>query len=155
MDYIKSLPFNEGPEVFGLHTNANISCALSETSALLETALGLQPRSSGDGGKSWDSLLGELAEDILARMPPPFDVERALLDFPVRYSESMNTVLTQELIRFNGLAKIITKTLAEVIKAIKGLVVMSSELEQMGNSMVIGKVQNGIFHKQQCADFEC
>lgn len=142
VEYIKALPYNEGPEVFGLHANANMSCALSETSSLLDTALSLQPRSAGGGGKSWDTTLGELAEDILSRMPPLFDVERALLDFPVRYDESMNTVLTQELIRFNGLAKIISRTLAEVIKAIKGLVVMSSELEQMGNSMVVGKVQN-------------
>lgn len=142
VEYINSLPYNEGPEVFGLHPNANMSCSLSETSVLLDTALSLQPRSSGGGDKSWDSLLGELAEDILARMPPPFDVERALLDFPVRYDESMNTVLTQELIRFNSLTKIISKTLAEVIKAIKGLVVMSSDLEAMGNSMVVGKVCN-------------
>lgn len=141
VEYIKALPYNEGPEVFGLHANANMSCALSETNSLLDTALSLQPRSAGGGGKSWDTTLGELAEDILSRMPPLFDVERALLDFPVRYDESMNTVLTQELIRFNGLASIISKTLAEVIKAIKGLVVMSSELEQMGNSMVVGKVQ--------------
>lgn len=141
VEYIKSLPYNEGPEVFGLHANANISCALSETSLLLETALSLQPRSAGGGAKSWDSTLGELAEDILLRMPTAYDVERALLDFPVRYDESMNTVLTQELIRFNGLTKIISKSLAEVIKAIKGLVVMSSELEQMGNSMIVGKVR--------------
>lgn len=141
VEYIKALPYNEGPEVFGLHANANMSCALSETNSLLDSALSLQPRSAGGGGKSWDSILAELAEDILARMPPPFDVERALLDFPVRYDESMNTVLTQELIRFNGLANIISKSLAEVIKAIKGLVVMSSELEQMGNSMVVGKVR--------------
>ncbi|CAM9362495.1 unnamed protein product [Pylaiella littoralis] len=140
VEYIKALPYNEGPEVFGLHANANISCALSETNSLLDTALSLQPRSAGGGGKSWDVTLGELAEDILLRMPSLFDVERALLDFPVRYNESMNTVLTQELIRFNTLATIISKSLAEVIKAIKGLVVMSSELEQMGNSMVVGKV---------------
>lgn len=143
VNYIKSLPYNEGPEVFGLHANANISCALSDTNALLEAALGLHPRSSGGGGKSWDSVLAELAEDILSRLPPAFDVERALLDFPVRYEESMNTVLTQELIRYNGLTRIISKSLVEVLKAIKGLVVMSSELECMGNTMVVGKVSYG------------
>lgn len=141
VEYIKSLPYNEGPEVFGLHANANISCALAETNSLLDTALSLQPRSSGGGGKSSDDVLRELADDVLSRMPRPFDVERALLDFPVLYEESMNTVLTQELLRFNRLTDIITKSLAEVIKAIKGLVVMSSELEQMGNSMVVGKVR--------------
>jgi len=60
--------------------------------------------------------------------------------FPVRYDESMNTVLTQELIRFNRLILEVATTLKDVQKAIKGLVVMSAELEGMGNSMVIGKV---------------
>ena len=60
--------------------------------------------------------------------------------FPTEYTESMNTVLTQELIRFNRLTTEVTVSLREVQKAVKGLVVMSAELERMGNSMVIGKV---------------
>jgi dynein heavy chain, axonemal len=47
-EYVRSLPYNEGPEVFGLHDNANISCAISETNSLLDTALSLQPRSIGN-----------------------------------------------------------------------------------------------------------
>ncbi|CAM9233557.1 unnamed protein product, partial [Phaeothamnion confervicola] len=140
VEYVRALPYSEGPEAFGLHENANILCALAETSSLLDTALSLQPRSAGGIGKSWDAALGELAADIAGRLPPPFDVERALLDFPVRYDESMNTVLTQELIRFNRLTATVSRSLAEVTKAIKGLVVMSAELEAMGNSMVLGRV---------------
>jgi Dynein heavy chain C-terminal domain len=86
-------------QVFGLHDNANISCALAETGSLLDTALSLQPRTAAGAGKSWDDVLSELAADISSRLPragtSAFDVERAALDFPVLYSESMNTVLTQ------------------------------------------------------------
>ena len=139
-EYVRSLPYNEGPEVFGLHDNANISCALSETNLLLDTALSLQPRSAGGAGKSWAETLEELAKDIAHRMPEEFDIEKALILFPVRYDESMNTVLTQELIRFNRLIEVVASTLKEIQKAIKGLVVLSAELEAMGNSMVIGKV---------------
>jgi dynein heavy chain, axonemal len=71
------------------------------------------------GEKSWDQILSDLSKDILARLPPPYDIERALLDFPVRYEESMNTVLTQELIRFNTLSITITKSLKELQRAIK------------------------------------
>jgi dynein heavy chain len=49
-------------------------------------------------------------------------------------------VLTQELIRFNRLIETVSSSLKEIQKAIKGLVVMSAELEQMGQSMVLGKV---------------
>jgi len=41
----------------------------------------------------------------------------------------MNTVLTQELTRFNGLIKIIISSLNDLKKAIKGEVLLSAELE--------------------------
>lgn len=71
------------------------------------------------GEKSWDQILLDLAEDILSKLPPGYDIEKALLDFPVRYDESMNTVLTQELIRFNVLTNTIKQTLKELQRAIK------------------------------------
>lgn len=56
------------------------------------------------------------------------------------YTNSLNTVLTQELIRFNRLVSVVKRTLVDMIKAVKGLVVMSSELEETYNSLVVGKV---------------
>ncbi len=41
-DYIRTLPFIESPEVFGLHENADISSAMLETQLLLATSLSLQ-----------------------------------------------------------------------------------------------------------------
>lgn len=52
----------------------------------------------------------------------------------------MNTVLTQELIRFNRLINEISTSLSDIQKAVKGVLLLSEELETMGNSMVIGKV---------------
>ena len=56
------------------------------------------------------------------------------------YSESMNTVLVQEAIRYNGLLRIIKTSLNELLRALKGLVVMSQGLERMATSLFNSKV---------------
>ena len=45
MDYIRHLPINDTPEIFGLHDNANITFAQNETFSLLNGILQLQPKS--------------------------------------------------------------------------------------------------------------
>jgi dynein heavy chain len=51
-----------------------------------------------------------------------------------------NTVITQELMRFNKLTSVLMISLREIKRAISGLVVLSGSLEAMGNSMVVGQV---------------
>jgi len=46
----------------------------------------------------------------------------------------------QELIRFNNLLDVIRSSLANIVKAVKGQIVMSSELEVLGNSLFFGKI---------------
>ncbi|CAF5224880.1 unnamed protein product, partial [Rotaria magnacalcarata] len=48
---------------------------------------------------------------------------------------SMNTVLTQEIIRYNRLLNMIHNSLQELLKAMKGLVVLSQALEEMSKSL--------------------
>ena len=67
------------------------SCALAETNDLLNTTQMLQPQTGGGAGKSWDETLTELASDIAERIPGPYDIEVALLDFPVLYEEVRTT----------------------------------------------------------------
>ncbi|XP_039204063.1 dynein heavy chain 12, axonemal isoform X3 [Crotalus tigris] len=141
IEFIKNLPVSQQPEVFGLHDNVDISKDLQQTKITFESLLLTQGGTNQGGSKSGgDSTLYEIADDILSKLPNDYDIEAALIKYPVRYEESMNTVLVQEMERFNNLIRTIRTTLVNLKKAIKGLVVMDSELEALCASLLIGKV---------------
>lgn len=48
------------------------------------------------------------------RLPGDFDVEAVSMAYPTSYHESMNTVLVQELQRYNNLTAVMRRTLKEV-----------------------------------------
>uniref|UniRef100_A0A8B9MS84 Dynein axonemal heavy chain 3 n=1 Tax=Accipiter nisus TaxID=211598 RepID=A0A8B9MS84_9AVES len=144
IEYIRSLPITTHPEVFGLHENADIAKDNQETNQLFHGVLLTLPREAGGSGKS-PQVTGEerstyLAQDILSKLPSDFDVKEVMKVYPLLYEESMNTVLRQELIRFNRLTEVIQSSLIDLGKAIKGQVLMSSELEDVFNSILMGKV---------------
>jgi len=60
--------------------------------------------------------------------------------YPTLYNESMNTVLAQEVIRYNKLLNIMAKMLKDVQKALRGEVVMSEELDKMATSLFNNQV---------------
>merc|ERR1712216_740051 len=134
-DYIDGLPINPEPEAFGMHDNANITCARAETYSTFQTILSLQPRVASGGGMSREDLIGQTCHQIELRIPHLFNLDAISMQYPVRYDESMNTVLVQELTKFNRLLVIVKKTLKDCQLALKGLVVMSGELEQMGTNV--------------------
>nr|KAJ3422321.1 Dynein heavy chain 7, axonemal [Polyrhizophydium stewartii] len=144
LEYIRSLPLNQSPEIFGIHDNGDIARQLAETRQLFESIIKTQENATGTGGgsgqKTSDEILIEVSSDILARVPPAFNLEAAIKKYPVNYNESMNTVLIQEMIRFNKLIQVVLVSLVNVQKAIKGLVVLSAELEEVCKSILVGRV---------------
>jgi len=139
--FIKELPDQPQPEVFGMHDNADITKDQQETTLMLASILSTEGSgSAGSSGSEKDALLEELASGIQSKLPPKFDLEVIQAKYPVLYSESMNTILVQECGRYNKLTDCIRLSLKNLRKAIVGEVVMSAELEMVATELFNGTV---------------
>ena len=142
--YMSELPADDSPEIFGMHQNANIASQRFETGNLIDTVLSLQPRSSGSGsGRSSDEIVADLARTIESELPPALDMAEASPSTFVRKGEHMDslaTVLSQEMERFNILLKAMRRSLFELQRAIRGEVLLSEELDKMLTAMLNNKV---------------
>ncbi|KAI9224346.1 dynein heavy chain and region D6 of dynein motor-domain-containing protein [Blastocladiella britannica] len=140
-NYMRSLPLNEPTDIFCMHSNANITFAQKQTFTLFETLTTLMPRSTGGkGGASREEQLVVLCESIATRVSKPLDSEAIMKKYPTDYRESMSTVLVQEVVRYNRVLQLVHTSLADLIKACKGVVVMSEQLDAMANNMSVNQV---------------
>jgi len=140
-EYAQSLPLVQTPMVFGMDDNADISKDNKEVGELFDSILLTQSQDSGGGGgASKESIIDQIAGDILERLPPDYNIDEVMLKYPTLYEESMNTVLVQEMIRYNRLTMVVRPSLVNVRKALKGLVVMSADLDEVCSSFFDGKV---------------
>ncbi|XP_055840841.1 dynein axonemal heavy chain 3 isoform X1 [Episyrphus balteatus] len=145
VDYISSFPLSPHPEVFGLHENADINRNNKETNSLLQgvlltqTELLASTRASSATDTAEDPAY-HVCKEILSRLPQPYDIEEVSRKYPVVYTNSMNTVLRQELIRFNRLLDYLRKSLNNVQKAVQGQIAMIPELERVHSAMIVGQL---------------
>jgi dynein heavy chain len=57
IEYVESLPFQDNPEIFGMHDNADLAYQREETRSLLTAILEVQPRLTSSGvGKTPDQV---------------------------------------------------------------------------------------------------
>jgi len=139
LEFVRALPLVTPPAIFGFHENANLTKEQNESYKLCDDLLLTVGQASSGGGKSPEDTLGELASDIQGRMPKPWNLAQVQEKYPTLYEESMNTVLFQELTRFNKLIEVMQSSLSDILKAIKGLLLMSQQLEGAFFSMFDGK----------------
>ncbi|RTG85472.1 dynein heavy chain, axonemal, partial [Schistosoma bovis] len=96
MEYVSSLPFSSGPELFGMNENANLVYQLQETNNLLSVILNVQPRTNTmSTGKTNDDMVYEQADSILKKLPEKINIEDARPDlFDTDSKEDLEGVYT-------------------------------------------------------------
>ena len=70
LKFVDNLPSNDLPQVFGLHSNADLTCFTKKAQYIIDTIINLEP--SGDleaGGDSKESLVHKIVIDMLEKMP--------------------------------------------------------------------------------------
>lgn len=139
--YAVNLPFNDDPEVFGMHENANLVFQTKETQFFIDTILLGQPRQSGgDSTNTSDEIVLHIIERVSSSLAKKIDSDDMLPELVQLDSHgrvpSLTTVLMQETDRFNKLLNIIHVSLVDLQRAIKGFVVMSESLEAVFNALL-------------------
>jgi len=144
--WVQGFPLSEQPEVFGMHDNANITYMSQEAEKVLNVVLSIQPREAGGtGGKTPEEIAIELAVDQESRLPERLSPETAHPDSFRIIEEtglmtSLGTCLSQEYARFNLLLDRMASTLKQLQKAVKGIIVMTGELDDMFNAELNNQV---------------
>jgi len=131
------LPQIDRPEAYGQHPNADIASQIEAGNSMLEVIVSLQPRTADGVGMTPDDKAYALAGDLLELVPHACDIEAKAGESD---GSALHVVLVQELQRYNKLLLSIRKSLTNVRKGIKGLVVMSPELDAIFQKLLVGAV---------------
>ena len=116
------------PAAFGQHINAEITSQILDSNELLESILSLQPQKVSSDGESRETKVLKLINDLAENIPTSVDV--GAIKYKYRNDDNpMTVVLVQELQRYNILLNVLRSSLEQLEKGIKGLVLISPELE--------------------------
>ena len=135
-----NLPENESPEILGLHKNTLIRKQIDEGNSLI-TSLDILQKGSANITLEYKlknlEQIKQLAEEKLIK---EFNVDEVKKKYPLKYEDCMNSVLIQEIMRYNLLLSLIFKNLEECVKAFMGHMPLTDEIEEMASQLIKGQI---------------
>jgi dynein heavy chain len=131
---IMNLPMNQSPAVFGLHPNAEINYFMTSAKENYEGLMAMQTGDSGDsGGISREDIIDKTASDLQKAIP-----QDELKFFKDGIPTPLETVLYQEIERYEALVRRMVGNLKDLKRALKGEIGMSQQLDELGTSCFNG-----------------
>jgi len=142
LDFIETMPLVDTPEVFGLHTNADITYMTTTAKDVLGTIVDIQPKDSSAGaGESREDVVARMCSEQLEKLPAdfvPHEVRARLKKMGA--VTPMNIFLRQEIDRMQRVIKLVRATLSDLLLAIDGTIVMSEKLKDALDNMYDARV---------------
>ncbi|KAL4479549.1 hypothetical protein ABPG72_018535, partial [Tetrahymena utriculariae] len=154
-EFIAKMPTVDNPEVFGLHSNADLTFRLKESKEMVNTIINTRPKDSSiGGGKTREEIVQDQSKDMLKNLPPDYNETEvrefiSKLDGPNPKASilkgmavPLNIFLYQEVIRMQRVIKLVRKTLQDTILAIEGQIIMTPDILEAINAIFDAKVPN-------------
>jgi len=140
LEFIDKIPLFTAPNVFGLHSNAEIQYFNNSIKAIWGNILDMKTSAGGgEGGINKEEMIMQIADDIQNKtLPDVFDEYNIRKSFDI--PSPTQVVLLQELERFNKLVVRMGATIKDLKRALNGEIGMSAELDVLGNSCFNGKM---------------
>lgn len=134
VNYIDQLPA-EAPQMFGLHSNAEIGYLTNMGETLFATILQCSGGSDSGGGKGKDKIVKEMIDRFLDSLPPLF----SMMDMQARTTDRspMIVVCLQECERMNVLTSTIRTSLEDLDAGLKGSLNITDDMEALSAKMFL------------------
>jgi len=137
---IDTLPAITSPDVFGLHVNAEITFYQDSSLEMCQNLMNIHSRSFvASGGISREAQVSSTVTEIQLKLKAIFNLNEVRASFGNETSP-VQIVLLQELEHWNELVSVMATSLFELQRAIAGEVSMSNVLEQLMNSIYLGRL---------------
>ncbi|KAH9641787.1 hypothetical protein HF086_003913 [Spodoptera exigua] len=142
LEVMETMKTVDPPQVYGLHTNADITYQRNTTLELLDTILSIQPKeASGRVGETREASVYRQTKEMLDKVPPNFDPHEVLSR--LRSYGTLNSMvifLRQEIDRMQKVIELVRSTLTNLLLAIDGTIIMNEALRDSLDNIYDAKV---------------
>eukprot|EP00826_Nyctotherus_ovalis_P007370 TRINITY_DN11830_c0_g1_i3.p1 TRINITY_DN11830_c0_g1~~TRINITY_DN11830_c0_g1_i3.p1 ORF type:complete len:505 (-),score=94.23 TRINITY_DN11830_c0_g1_i3:62-1576(-) len=131
---IRDFPKNDNPELFGLNEAEAIQYSLDDA---IETRSMLSQLISGSS-KTAHQLQENLptkVKDMIKELPGDLSKSECMKKYPIQHAECLNSILQQEVCRYESLLNVVRSSLLSLHSALKGEVVLSKDLDEIAQSI--------------------
>lgn len=130
---VDELPGTERPELFGLHSNADITFRHIQVQEALQLMLDIQPKDGfASEGQSIEDMVSKISTDLLRDLPDQFEdaaVREKIKKHPNTPSQQPLVIhLRQEIDRLNTVISVVSQTLRSLQLAIAGAIALNDDL---------------------------